>query len=156
MTAQRILILAYGNPLRCDDGLAWRAAEELSHLDLPNGVEIITRHQLTPELALPVSQAGTVLFIDAAQHGVPGEIRSGPVKPQRSSSAFTHEFSAGTILSLAKELYSACPNAFAISLCGECFDHGETLSPKVEERMPQLVDQVRELIQAANTSPLPL
>ena len=24
-----VLIVAYGNPMRCDDGLAWRAADEL-------------------------------------------------------------------------------------------------------------------------------
>ena len=150
MPSPRILIIAYGNPLRCDDGLAWRAAEELSKLNFAGDIEIVTRHQLTPELALPVSQVGTVLFIDAARHGVPGEIASASVKPQRSSSAFTHDFSPATILGLAEELYGNCPQAIAASVCGECFDHGETLSAKVEESLPRLIDHVRGLIEAAN------
>jgi hydrogenase maturation protease len=140
-----ILIIAYGNRLRCDDGLAWHVAEKLAQLNLSSEVEIIARHQLTPELALPVSQAATVLFIDAARAGVPGEITSGPLEPQQLSSVFTHEFSPGAILSVAQELYGRRAEAFAISLCGECFDHGETLSEKVEESLPRAVALVSEL-----------
>jgi len=156
MTEPRILIIAYGNPLRCDDGLAWRIAEKLSEQNLTSDVEIVMCHQLTPELALPASQASLVLFIDAARAGIPGEIASVLVEPQRASSVFTHEFSPSTILNLAQGLYARCPEAFAISLCGECFDHGETLSQKVKESLPRLLTHVRGLIQAATPSLLPL
>lgn len=141
-----ILIIAYGNPMRCDDGLAWRVAEELGQLNVSSDVEIMTRQELTPELALPVSQAATVLFIDAAQIGVPGEIASGPLKPQPLSAVFTHEFSPGAILSVAQELYGRCAEAFMITLCGECFDQGETLSKKVEEGLPRVVALVSEFV----------
>lgn len=145
----RILVIAYGNPLRCDDRLAWCAAEGLSRLDLPGDVEIITRHQLTPELAFDVSQASTVLFIDAARTGVPGELVLAPLKPQRRASVFTHEFSPEAILGVAQDLYGSCPEAMTISLCGECFDHGETLSPRVKENLPGLVAFARDLINKA-------
>lgn len=145
----RVLVIAYGNPLRCDDRLAWCAAEGLSRLDLPDDVEIITSHQLTPEMAQSVSQASTVLFIDAARNGVPGELASAPLQPQRQSSAFTHEFSPGAILTLGKDLYGTCPAAFTISLCGECFDHGEVLSPIVQRGLPGLVALAAELINKA-------
>ena len=156
MTEPRILIIAYGNPLRSDDGLAWRVAEKLSEQYLTRDVEIITCHQLTPELALPASQASLVLFIDAANAGIPGEIATQPIEARQSSSIFTHEFSPSTILNVAQELYGRCPNAFAISLCGECFDHGETLSQKVKESLPRLLTHVKGLIQSANTALLPL
>ena len=153
MQTARILIIAYGNPLRGDDGLAWHAAQKLSEQGLPEDAELITRHLLTPELALPVSEAATVLFIDATRAGVPGELTSAPVKPQRqASSVFTHEFSATTILGMAQELYGKCPAAFSISLCGECFEHGETLSARVEEGLPRLVALVSEFIHSANPS----
>ena len=138
------LIIAYGNPLRCDDGLAWHVAKKLAELSFSSDVEIITRHQLTPELALPVSQAAIVLFIDASRTGIPGELASGPLNPQPLSSVFTHELSPGTILSLAQELYGRSAEAFTISVCGECFDHGETLSAKVEESLPRVVALVSE------------
>ena len=60
----RILIVGYGNPLRFDDGLGWRAAEELSQRLSPPEieVEVIVRHQLTPELADNVRNAEAVFF----------------------------------------------------------------------------------------------
>lgn len=150
MSAPRILIIAYGNPLRCDDGLAWCVAEELSRLSFPSDVEIVTSHQLTPELALPVSEARTVIFIDAARAGAPGEITSKRIEPAQTSAIFTHEFSPSTILNIAQELYGGHPEAFAVSLCGECFDHGEVLSTNVPESIPRLVVLVRELITEAS------
>jgi hydrogenase maturation protease len=150
----RILIIGYGNPLRCDDGLAWHIADKLSQLTLPSDVEIITRHLLTPELAHAVSRAATVLFIDAARVGVPGEIVSVPLEQEPFSSVFTHEMSPAAILSVAKELYGRSAEAFAISVCGECFDHGEKVSAKVEESLPQVVALVSEFINQANHTDL--
>jgi len=146
LAAPRFLIIAYGNPLRGDDGFAWRVAEELTHMNLPSDVEIITQNQLTPELALRVSQAATVLFIDAARGGVAGELTSEPLEPQPISSVFTHEYSPAVILALAQKLYGVCAKAFILSLCGECFDHGETLSAKVEEKLPRAVALARQLL----------
>ena len=141
----RVLIVACGNPLRCDDGLGWRAAEEVANLGLAQGVEIITQHQLTPELAAPVSEADLVLFIDAAQGGEPGEVRCEPVVPARESSAFSHEFTPSGVLNLAQELYGKAAPAFVVSLAGECFDHGTALSGSVVEAMPRLLARVAQL-----------
>jgi len=141
----RVLIIAYGNPLRCDDGLAWRVAEALSQPDLPSDIAIITSHQLTPELAQPISQASTILFLDAARSGVPGDVLSVPLNPQPGSSAFTHNFSPQALLAIAQELYGLSAEAFLISVSGECFDHGDTLSPKVFESLPRVIHHVREL-----------
>src|SRR5690242_21899872 len=68
-----VLIICYGNPLRCDDGLAWHAAEQLNPLFSPARVQIITCHQLTPELCETLHQVNTVFFIDAGSDGTPGE-----------------------------------------------------------------------------------
>jgi len=139
-----ILVIAYGNPLRCDDGLAWHVAERLAELNLSSDVEVITCHQLTPEMALPVSRAATVLFIDAACVGTPGEITSERSEPQASSCAFTHTMSPGAILNMAQELYGSSGEGFTISLCGECFDHGDQLSPKVKASLPRVVALVSQ------------
>jgi hydrogenase maturation protease len=141
-----VLIVAYGNPLRSDDGAAWKAAEELSQQQLPGHVEIVMNHQLTPELALAVSGASRVVFVDAAREGVPGEIASVALKPQQGSWVFTHQFSPAAILSAARQLYGKCPDGFAVSICGECFDHGDTLSAKVTENLPYLVARIKDLV----------
>jgi hydrogenase maturation protease len=112
----RVLIVAYGNPLRSDDGAAWKAAEELSQQQLLGHVEKVMNHQLTPELALAVSGASRVVFVDAAREGVPGEIASVALKPQQGSCVFTHQFSPAAILSAARQVYGKCPDGFAVSI----------------------------------------
>src|SRR5271157_2781049 len=147
----RILIVGYGNPLRSDDGLGWRAAEELSRsLPLAEAeVEILTRQQLTPELADNLTRADVVFFIDAARGGQPGELRCEPVTPEPGT-IDTHHSSPAGILALAQQLYGASPRAFVVSLCGECFDHGSALSAAVEAALPKLIalveKRVREMI----------
>jgi len=155
----RVLIIAYGNPLRCDDGLAWRAAQDLSRLPLRDDVEIITCHQLTPELAFPIRSASRIIFLDAARTGAPGQLVSVPLQPLPEFSSSTHHCSPAAILSLARELYGVTPEAILLSVCGHCFDLGETLSSEVFETLPRLVALVEELSKpqtAARSSPLPL
>ena len=140
----RILILGYGNPLRGDDGLGWRAAEALSN-DFAEGMEIRTCHQLLPEVAEPVSRADTIFFIDAARDGEPGELRCTPLNPEKAAARFTHQLSPAGILSLSDELYGRVPKAFLLSICGESFELGEKLSPVVVATLPRLTGLVREL-----------
>ena len=80
--APRLLIVAYGNPLRSDDGVAWRAAAALPETFLPEEAEIVTVHQLGPELAESASRSECVIFVDAASGpGHPGEIQAKEVLP---------------------------------------------------------------------------
>jgi hydrogenase maturation protease len=141
----RILILGYGNPLRGDDGIGWRAAEELSRLSSLPDVEVLIRYQLTPELADVVSQANAVIFIDASRDGEPGELTFQPVVPTAEPASLSHELSPAAVLELCRQLYRRCPPAFLVSLCGECFDHGEGLSPKVAASLPRLTALVGQL-----------
>jgi hydrogenase maturation protease len=137
----RVLIIGFGNPLRSDDGVGWRVAEELKHKLSGRGVEVITRHQLTPELADAVSRSAVVFFVDA-QYGVPGTVTCSRVRPQAPTDAFSHQLSPASVLGLAQELYGQAPHAFTFSICGECFDVGEALSPQVTENIPDLVARV--------------
>src|SRR5512136_1175751 len=70
----RILVVGYGNPLRGDDGAGWQAAERLEALLPPAQVNVLIRHQLTPELAEPSSRAELVILIDASCVDPPGQI----------------------------------------------------------------------------------
>ena len=61
-----VLIVAYGNPLRSDDGVAWRAADILAEKLSASDVEILRLHQLAPELADTLRGFDRVIFVDAA------------------------------------------------------------------------------------------
>ena len=151
----RVLIIGCGNPLRGDDGLAWRVAEKLGSMGLPGDVEIITQHQLTPELASHVSQAARVLFIDASATAAAGEISWEEIRPVRSVVApFSHQLSPAAVLNLSQELYGHSPQAFLISIGAENFEHGESLSPKVEAALTPLLTLLTDLIKPGLSSPV--
>jgi len=145
-----VLMIGYGNRLRSDDGLGVRAAEELSR-SIPAGTQIFACHQLTPELAERISHVDVVLFIDASRTGPPGEILCTQVEPRPANSLFAHQLTPETLLSLCSELYAECPQAFEITLRGECFDLGDQLSPEVAAMLPHLVEFARGFSQRLPT-----
>jgi hydrogenase maturation protease len=142
----RVLLLGYGNPLRSDDGLGWQIAVQLFRANQTADVEVLPCHQLTPELAEPISKAASVLFIDCAKEGVPGEFRCEEIHWQTGSISFTHDLSPTALLDLASQLFGACPRAFLLTICGQCFAPGESLSPTVSCQIPMLKERVRELV----------
>ena len=146
--APRILVLGYGNPLRSDDGLGWHAAERVAETLSRVNAEIRTLAQLAPELALPISEAGLVIFIDASREGEPGELFCTQVAPQLVPVRFSHELSPEAVLALSKYLYGVCPPAFLVSLCGQNFNLGEELSPLIAAQLPRLVNLVSELAES--------
>src|SRR6476469_6465141 len=144
-----VLIVAYGNPLRSDDGVGWRAAAALQKRFSPEQAEIRTLHQLGPELAESASRTECVIFVDAAAGpGHPGEIQTKEVLPSDSDpeiSAFCHAMSPSHVLALAAQLFQYRPRAFSASVVGENFNHGESLSPAVEAALPALLARIEEL-----------
>ena len=150
----RILIVAYGNPLRSDDGVAWRAADLLAQKLSESKAKILRLHQLAPELSEAISHFATVIFIDAAavdDKTVPGQIHVQEIAPQSRAdpSHFTHAVSPQTVVALAATLYGAKPRAFLVTVTAACFDHGDALSPSVEAVLPTLVSEVDRLVEQA-------
>jgi len=141
----RVLIIAYGNPLRSDDGVGWAVAEELSRKLASPEVKVLQLLQLLPEVAESVSRADTVIFVDASYDGEPGEMRCRPLTPPPAKAQFTHQLSPAELLGLSGQLYGATPQAFCVSLTGQCFEHGEELSKDVTARLPQLTCKVEQL-----------
>jgi hydrogenase maturation protease len=139
------LILAYGNPLRGDDGAGWEAAALLER-QLGEEVEILTRHQLTPELAEVISRAKGVIFIDAACEGMPGAVhcREVPVVPF-AAQPFTHHVAPADLLAAAQELFGHAPQAYLITINGSDFGFHERLTPAVEAALPEVVAYVERI-----------
>lgn len=153
MTRFPVVVIAYGNSLRGDDGLAWRVAEELRQRNFPD-VEILQIHQLAPEVAENISRCQAVIFVDAAaaaaERGQAGEMRTVEISEQGVgeglSSPFHHQYSPAALLAVAAQLYGARPRAFIASLVGEDFSPGESLSPEIERALPGFVAHIEKLI----------
>jgi len=142
----RTLIVAYGNPLRSDDGFAWHAAQMLRPTAEDLGAQILCEYQLSPELAATASTADLLIFIDAACHGQPGQLVCTAVLPHPEPLRFSHQLAPEQILALCGELYAAHPHAYAISVTGESFAHGESLSDSVREALAGCVSIAEELM----------
>lgn len=131
------LIIGYGNPLRSDDGIGWRSAELLAECLAGQDVEVIPCHQLTPELAEPLSRSMRAVFIDADTQGKPGRIRRRVVRAETAAaSAFTHTCTPSGLLASARQLYGHSPQAIAITVTAQSFEYGGSLVRRVR-RSPQ-------------------
>jgi len=154
-----ILIVAYGNPLRSDDGVAFHLADALESNFAPSEVEILRLHQLAPEVAETVSRFACVIFVDAAEPSpvagsdsrAPGEIRVETLTAESepaSNARFSHAVSPTSVLRLASRLFGSSPSAFVVTMTAESFGPGESLSPAVASALPALVRRIQELVQA--------
>jgi hydrogenase maturation protease len=128
------LIIGYGNSLRGDDGAGPFVATQL-------GAGAVACHQLTPELAEPISQAHRVIFVDA-HAGVPaGQISIRPIQPR--SSAAIHRFDPETLLAWSEQLYGRAPEAVLIGIGAESFALGEGLSPAAKRAARKALRAIR-------------
>ena len=140
-----ILVIGYANPLCGDDGVGSYVAECLAE-EYGENVEILSRHQLTPELVEPISRVTWVIFIDAAYGAMPGEITVKAFDRMPGTDPFTHDMTPETLLAGARTLYGSRPNALMVTISSQRFEYGEGFSVAVEAALPALLDEVRERI----------
>ena len=143
----RVLIVGYGNPLRGDDGIGPEAARRLASDMSDPDIVVLSVHQLTPELADPISKAQLVLFIDAAAEGAPGEVRVETIRPKTPEQSFTHQFDPPMLLAAAELLFGRSPQARLVSIAGQSFELQEGLSAPVARAIEEVVRRVRELVE---------
>jgi hydrogenase maturation protease len=139
LNAQRVLVLAFGNPGRRDDGLGPALAAALEALHLP-AVRIDVDYQLTIEDAAAIAAHDVVVFIDADCRGAtPFSWRR--VAPSASASFSSHSISPHGVLGLAQELFGAAPRAYLLGIRGYEFNEfGEGLSAPARHNLAAALD----------------
>jgi len=145
MTDDRLLILAYGNPLRSDDGAGWYVATRLAEEVDDPAVRIIMHHQLVPEFAESVSRAQAVILIDAAESpdSPPGLINCATVTPAaKTDRPMTHHMTPENLLAWSRDLYGRAPETTLYTIVGGDFSHSENLSPDVRAACDSLVERI--------------
>jgi hydrogenase maturation protease len=144
-----VLIIGYGNPMKSDDGLGWHVAQALSEQIASPDVKVICTQQLTPENSEEASRAELVVFIDAGEGGSAGEVHCEAIHLDRGasrSSIHTHDLSPTAILQLSNELYGKAPRAFLLTVSGQDFQDGDSLSEPVSSALPNVIARVKKLI----------
>lgn len=141
------LVIGIGNLFRNDDAVGRQVARKLRGR-LPHAVRILECGGETTELMAAWELADCVLVIDALCSGeAVGNVRridvSQHVLPANLKQTSTHALGLAEAIELARAL-DLLPEKFIVfGIEGEDFEHGQTLSPAVEEaidRCCQLVD----------------
>jgi len=160
------LVLAYGNPLRRDDGVGWVIGERLAEILAEDVADVRVLHQLTPELAEPISRAERVIFVDAAEKtcrvsenpagltpsfgATPGGIRWSEIQPGSfAAQPFTHQVDPASLLAAALELFGHAPPAHLLTVTGADFGYGEGLSPAVENAVVEAIGQIAQIVESS-------
>lgn len=152
-----ILIIGYGNTLRSDDGAGQRVAELVAEWKLPN-VRSLPVHQLTPELAEPISQAELVIFVDA----YPATPEQGlqvhqlcdypPYPPLERGELESEGLNIGhtgdprSLLALTEFVYKNAPPAWWILIPAVNFEFGEDFSPETAQGITDALAQIQQIV----------
>lgn len=146
------LVIGYGNSLCGDDGVGPFVVEQLASAEgeKDRDVQFLAVHQLTPELAEPVSRADTVIFVDAACGGAPGTISSYKFMPSAKipetiimPGALTHHLDVRLLLSYVHYLYGQRPTTYLYTIAAENLGLGDSFSPAVEQALPSLLGRLK-------------
>lgn len=133
-----VLVFAWGNPSRGDDGLGPALYEllEAQHAagKLP-GVDLLTDYQLQVEHALDLQGRERVLFVDASVAASPPWEFS-VLQPERDASYTTHAMSPGAVLAVFQQVQQIPPpDSFLLSIRGDEFELGAPLSARAREHL---------------------
>jgi hydrogenase maturation protease len=142
-----VLIIGYGSTLRGDDGVG-PAVVELIEAKQLEGVQTLACHQLTPELADPISRSRALIFVDAAMD-LPGDsVQVSKVEPEGRHQVMVHTASPGGLLHLARSVFGRCPEAWMVAIPVSEMGIGEQLSPLARRGVEGGVKRVLQLIEA--------
>jgi hydrogenase maturation protease len=150
---ERIVILACGNSLRGDDGVALHIGAALQEeLGNDSGVEIILTQQLLPEHAEPLSRTNYAIFLDCSAIAEPGVVSTHTLSPAQSlPRLFTHALDPASLLKLTQDLYGRIPpGAVAITVGGQSFKLNEQLSEPVIAAVPIALKAVHRAYENLN------
>jgi hydrogenase maturation protease len=143
-----MLVLACGNTLRGDDGVAWHIGAALKDDAVFAEIEVVLTQQLLPEHAEPLSKADVAVFIDCSAIIEPCVLSVFSVSPAESlPHAFTHHLDPASLLKLTKDLYGSIPSRnVAVTVGGESFELNEELTEHVAAAIPIAVAVVRRAV----------
>lgn len=148
-----VLVIGYGNLLRRDDGVGPWLVEYVSGVIPDPSIEWRTCLQLTPELAEPLSRADCAIFVDSTAEGHPGQVTWNRLEAldDMQSRGIVHHLIPQGLLTAARFLYGACPDAYMLTVTGEDFSYGQGFSPSVQANLPLAIEY---LSSAASTQAL--
>jgi hydrogenase maturation protease len=144
---RRPLVVGYGTAMRGDDAVGWYVADLLALEARFAAVDVLSVHQLTPELAADFAIASRVVLIDAADDGdEPGSVHVTDVEPGSGNlGVFSPHVDAAALVALTAELYGGAPPTTMVTVSLDSVPHEERLSARVAAAIPDIIAIVTRL-----------
>jgi len=144
----KILIYAYGNPGRQDDGLGNAFIERMEEWVKENnieGLEFDSNYQLNIEDAHAIADKDLVIFVDASVEEL-DDFCISRVTENSKITFTTHAASPGYIVDLCKEIYKTAPPTYLIHIKGYEWEFMEGITTKAIENMELALEYLKPFI----------
>jgi len=144
----KILIYAYGNPGRQDDGLGNAFIERMEEWASENkieGLEFDSNYQLNIEDAHAIADKDLVIFVDASVEDL-DDFCISKVTENSKITFTTHAASPGYIVDLCKEIYKKAPPVYLIHIKGYEWEFMEGITAKAIENMEMAFEYIKPFI----------
>jgi hydrogenase maturation protease len=146
-----ILVIGYGNDLRSDDGAGRVVASRIEAADHPD-VTVRSQSQLTPELALDITRADVVVFVDANVDC--DEMTVHPVESDEpGSQSMSHHTDPAALLLLARDLGRVPPDAYVVSIPATSLELGFELSSLTASAVEEAVSAIEGIVESPAAGP---
>ena len=143
----RVVLLGWGNVTRSDDALGPLLLERVQRAQLPH-VTIVEDFQLQIEHALDLQGHSLALFADAGL-GSPPPFTFSQIAPRADMAFSTHKLAPEAVLDIYKKVTGeAAPPAFVLSVAGEDFSVGASLSPAAAQGLELASDFLLQLLRS--------
>lgn len=140
-----ILVVGYGNDLRSDDSAGRIVASRIEAMALPR-VVVRSQSQLTPELALDITRADLVVFVDADVDCERMTVQPVQTDPPGSQS-MSHHTDPATLLLLAEDLGRVPPDAYVVSIPASNLELGFELSRRTAAATEEAVAAIVGIVE---------
>jgi hydrogenase maturation protease len=145
LTDSALVVFAWGNVSRGDDGIGPRMAGYLQEFAHPR-IEVIEDHQLNIEHVTDVREGAPVLFIDASVALEQG-YRLERLMPSDDGNFSTHAISPAALLNVyCQTMERTAPDAFLLHVAGKHFGLGDDLSPESKASIAAAWGFLKELL----------
>ncbi len=141
-----VVVIGYGNTLRGDDGAGPYVARKVG--ERRPDIRAVEAHQLTPEMAVDLSEADLAVFVDARAEAPERGVEVAAAA-ESDGGASSHHVSPGTLRAMARTLFGRAPRAFVVSLPAYSFDFADELTPGAREASDRAVLTVVRLLEDA-------
>jgi hydrogenase maturation protease len=145
------LIIAIGNALRGDDGVAARVITELGNRLAANNVLIV--EQLTIELAPIVADSRHVLFVDASVALPPGKSELNSLSDHvEAASPLGHDLQPAELLSLSHSLFGSDTYGALLSIGAKDLDSPDCISPLLSSQLSRYASEILDWCRAIQSA----